>query len=174
MDSRNLQMQYTNREDGNTSSQYLQHQKQGNNNKPADEEWQTQKRKAYRPVQHSMDRPKSAKETLQQQQTHHTGMTTNFAFPSSNNFIDNTQIDHSLDHRTPATPQHHIQNKKQVLDRSQINSTSQGQVQKIQDNNDNISGRQDLITPTSETKKKDHHPSPTGENSQQKEKKRIN
>ncbi|KAK6777634.1 hypothetical protein RDI58_024352 [Solanum bulbocastanum] len=112
MDSRNLQMQYTNREDGNTSSQYLQHQKQGNNNKPADEEWQTQKRKAYRPVQHSMDIPKSAKETLQQQQAHHTGMTTNFAFPSSNNFIDNTQIDHSLGHRTSATPQHlRIKNK---------------------------------------------------------------
>ncbi|KAK4737601.1 hypothetical protein R3W88_001298 [Solanum pinnatisectum] len=78
-------MQYTNREDGNTSSQY---QKQGNNNKPADEEWQTQKRKAYRPVQHSMDRPKSPKETMQQQQTHHTSMTTNSAFPTSNNFID--------------------------------------------------------------------------------------
>ncbi|KAH0743090.1 hypothetical protein KY290_031083 [Solanum tuberosum] len=46
--------------------------KRGNNNKPTDEEWQTQKRKAYRPVQHSMDRPKSPKETLQQQQTHHT------------------------------------------------------------------------------------------------------
>ncbi|KAK4713813.1 hypothetical protein R3W88_019720 [Solanum pinnatisectum] len=112
-------MQYTNREDGNTSSQYPQHQKQGNNNKPADEEWQTQKRKAYRPVQHSMDRPKSPKETLQQQQTHHT-------------------------------------------------------LQKIQDNNDNISGRQDLITPTSETKKKDHRSGPTGDNSQQKEKERIN
>uniref|UniRef100_M1D9I6 Uncharacterized protein n=2 Tax=Solanum tuberosum TaxID=4113 RepID=M1D9I6_SOLTU len=65
-------MQYTNRQDGNTSSQYQQHQKKGINNKPADEEWQTQKRKAYRPVQHSMDRPKSPKETLQQQQTHHT------------------------------------------------------------------------------------------------------
>ncbi|KAK4709729.1 hypothetical protein R3W88_004242 [Solanum pinnatisectum] len=100
-------MQYTNREDGNTSSQYQQHQKQRNNNKPADEEWKTQKRKAYRPVQHSMDRPKSPNETLQQYQ---------------------------------------------------------GQVQKIQDKNDNISGRQDLITPTSETKKKDH-PGPTGDNS---------
>ncbi|KAH0670624.1 hypothetical protein KY290_017123 [Solanum tuberosum] len=81
-------MQYTNRQDGNTSSQYQQHQKKGINNKPADEEWQTQKRKAYRPVQHSMDRPKSPKETLQQQQTHHTSMTTNSAFPTSNNFID--------------------------------------------------------------------------------------
>ncbi|KAK4717898.1 hypothetical protein R3W88_016236 [Solanum pinnatisectum] len=81
-------MQYTNREDGNTSSQYQQHQKQGNNNK-----------KGYRPVQHSMDRPKSPKETLQQQQTHHT-------------------------------------------------------MQKIQDNNDNILGRQDLITHTSKTKKR--------------------
>ncbi|KAG5582250.1 hypothetical protein H5410_052877 [Solanum commersonii] len=48
----------------------------------------TQKRKAYRPVQHSMDRPKSPKETLQQQQTHHTSMTTNSALPTSNNFID--------------------------------------------------------------------------------------
>ncbi|KAH0712309.1 hypothetical protein KY289_008268 [Solanum tuberosum] len=53
---------------------YQQLQKQGNNNKPADEEWQAQKRKAYRPVQHSMHRPKSPKETLQQQ-THHTGST---------------------------------------------------------------------------------------------------
>ncbi|KAH0776687.1 hypothetical protein KY290_008098 [Solanum tuberosum] len=79
---------------------------------------------------------------------------------------ENTQIDHSLDHRTPATPQHHIQNKHQVPNRSQINATSQGQVQKIQDNNDNISGRQVLITPTSETKMKDH-PDPTGDNSQQ-------
>ncbi|KAK4717917.1 hypothetical protein R3W88_016255 [Solanum pinnatisectum] len=35
-----------------------------------------------------MDRPKSPKETLQQQQTHHTGMTTNSALPTSNNFID--------------------------------------------------------------------------------------
>ncbi|KAG5605374.1 hypothetical protein H5410_026866 [Solanum commersonii] len=50
--------------------------------------WQTQKRKAYRPVQHSMDRPKSPKETLQQHQTHHIGMTTNYALPTSNNFID--------------------------------------------------------------------------------------
>ncbi|KAG5615511.1 hypothetical protein H5410_015335 [Solanum commersonii] len=40
-DSRNLQMQYTIREDGNNSSQYRQHQKQGNNNNPTDEEWQT-------------------------------------------------------------------------------------------------------------------------------------
>ncbi|KAH0643284.1 hypothetical protein KY290_034878 [Solanum tuberosum] len=79
---------------------------------------------------------------------------------------ENTQIDHSLDHRTPATPQHHIQNKHQVPNRSQINATSQGQVQKIQDNNDNISGRQVLITPTSETKMKDH-PDPTCDNSQQ-------
>ncbi|KAH0635936.1 hypothetical protein KY290_036335 [Solanum tuberosum] len=55
----------------NTSST----KKKGNNNKPADEEWQTQKRKAYRPVQHSMDRPKSPKETLQQQQTHQTRST---------------------------------------------------------------------------------------------------
>ncbi|KAG5585764.1 hypothetical protein H5410_046198 [Solanum commersonii] len=76
------------------------------------------------------------------------------------------QIDHSLDHRTPATPQHHIQNKQQVPNRSQINATSQGQVQKIQDNNDNISGRQVLITPTSETKMKDH-PDPTGDNNQE-------
>ncbi|KAK6793667.1 hypothetical protein RDI58_007120 [Solanum bulbocastanum] len=60
----------------------------GNNNKPADEEWQNQKRKAYRPVQHSMDRPKSPKEMLQQQQTHHIGMPTNSALPTSNNFID--------------------------------------------------------------------------------------
>ncbi|KAK4724218.1 hypothetical protein R3W88_026997 [Solanum pinnatisectum] len=45
---------------------------------------------------------------------------------------------------------------------SSIRLITQGQVQKIQDNNDNISGRQDLITPTSETKKKDH-PGPTGE-----------
>ncbi|KAH0735068.1 hypothetical protein KY285_010775 [Solanum tuberosum] len=74
-DSRNMQMQCTNREDGNNSSQYQQHQKQGNNNKPADEEWQTQKRKSYRLVQHSMDRPKSPKKTLQQQQTRHTGST---------------------------------------------------------------------------------------------------
>ncbi|KAG5591534.1 hypothetical protein H5410_042048 [Solanum commersonii] len=59
-----------------------------NNNKPIDKEWQTQKRKAYRPVQHSMDRLKSPKETLQQQQTHHTSMTTNSALPTSNNFID--------------------------------------------------------------------------------------
>ncbi|KAK4707440.1 hypothetical protein R3W88_032987 [Solanum pinnatisectum] len=43
---------------------------------------------------------------------------------------------------------------------------TQGQLQKIQDNNDNISGRQDLITPTSETQKKDQ-PSPTGDNNQQ-------
>jgi len=49
---------------------------------------------------------------------------------------------------------------------SQVNATSQGEVQKIQDNNDNISGRQDLFTPTSETKKKDH-PGHTGDNSQQ-------
>ncbi|KAK4709675.1 hypothetical protein R3W88_004188 [Solanum pinnatisectum] len=42
---------------------------------------------------------------------------------------------------------------------------TQGQVQKIQENNDNISGRQNLITPTSETKKK-YHPGPTGDNSQ--------
>ncbi|KAK6789630.1 hypothetical protein RDI58_013430 [Solanum bulbocastanum] len=77
-----------------------QHQKQGNHNKPADEEWQTQKRKVYRLVQHNMDIPKSPKETLLQQQTHHTC-------------------------------------------------------------------RQDLITPTSETKKKDHRPGPTGDNSQQ-------
>jgi len=63
-DSRNLQMQYTNREDGNNSSQYQQHQKQGNNNKPVDVELKTQKTKTYKPVQHSMDRPKSPKETL--------------------------------------------------------------------------------------------------------------
>ncbi|KAK4721429.1 hypothetical protein R3W88_011662 [Solanum pinnatisectum] len=88
-------MQYTNREDGNTSSQYQQHQKQGNNKKPADEEWQTQKRKAYRQVQHSMDRSKSPKETLQQQQTHHTSMTTNFVLPTSNNFIDLSMQDQS-------------------------------------------------------------------------------
>ncbi|KAH0753982.1 hypothetical protein KY290_024252 [Solanum tuberosum] len=49
---------------------------------------------------------------------------------------------------------------------SQVNATSQGQVQKIQDNNDNISGRQDLFTPTSETKKKDH-PGHRGDNSKQ-------
>ncbi|KAH0661433.1 hypothetical protein KY284_026364 [Solanum tuberosum] len=67
----------------NTSST----KKKGNNNKPADEEWKTQKRKAYRLVQHSMDRPKSPKETLQQQQTH-TSVTTNSALPTSNNFID--------------------------------------------------------------------------------------
>ncbi|KAH0682710.1 hypothetical protein KY290_021307 [Solanum tuberosum] len=79
---------------------------------------------------------------------------------------ENTQIDHSLHRRTPATPQHHIQNKHQVPNRSQINATSQGQVQKIQDNNDNISGRQVFITRTSETKMKDH-PDPTGDNSQQ-------
>ncbi|KAH0725402.1 hypothetical protein KY284_001267 [Solanum tuberosum] len=78
---------------------------------------------------------------------------------------ENTQIDHSLDHRAPATSQHHIQNKQQVPDKSKVNATSQAQVQKIQDNNDNISGRQDLITLTSETKKKDH-PGPTGDNSQ--------
>ncbi|KAK4713505.1 hypothetical protein R3W88_019412 [Solanum pinnatisectum] len=35
-----------------------------------------------------MDRPKSPKETLQQQKNHHTGMTTNFALSTSNNFID--------------------------------------------------------------------------------------
>ncbi|KAH0661476.1 hypothetical protein KY284_026407 [Solanum tuberosum] len=29
---------------------------------------------------------------------------------------DNTHIDHSLDHRAHATPQHHIQNKQQVPD----------------------------------------------------------
>ncbi|KAG5605373.1 hypothetical protein H5410_026865 [Solanum commersonii] len=57
-------------------------------------------------------------------------------------------------------------NEQQVPGWSQVNATSQAQVQKIQDNNDNISGRQDLITPTSETKKKDH-PGPTGDNSQQ-------
>ncbi|KAH0746393.1 hypothetical protein KY285_008050 [Solanum tuberosum] len=68
----------------NTSST----KKKGNNNKPTDEEWQTHKRKAYRTVQHSMDRPKSPKETLQQQQTHHTSMTTNSALSTSNNFID--------------------------------------------------------------------------------------
>ncbi|KAH0735114.1 hypothetical protein KY285_010821 [Solanum tuberosum] len=68
-------MQYTNREDGNNSSQYQQLKKQGINNKPFDEEWKTQKRKTYRPVQHSMDRPKSPKGTLQQQQTHHTRST---------------------------------------------------------------------------------------------------
>uniref|UniRef100_M1BMA4 Uncharacterized protein n=1 Tax=Solanum tuberosum TaxID=4113 RepID=M1BMA4_SOLTU len=79
---------------------------------------------------------------------------------------ENTQIDHSLDHRAPATPQHHIQNKQQVPNRSQVNATSQAQVQKIQDSNDNISGRQDLIIPTSEIKKRDH-PGPTGDNSQQ-------
>ncbi|KAG5599097.1 hypothetical protein H5410_030467 [Solanum commersonii] len=112
--SRNLQMQYTNREDGNTSSQYQQHQKQGNNNKPADEEWQTQKRKAYMPVQYSMGRPKSS------------------------NLL-----------------RKHCSSNKLI---------TQGQVQKIQDNNDNISGRQDLITLTSETKKKDH-PGPTCDNS---------
>ncbi|KAG5631557.1 hypothetical protein H5410_003274 [Solanum commersonii] len=49
---------------------------------------------------------------------------------------------------------------------SQVNATSQGQVQKIQDNNNNISRWQDLITPTSETKKKDHL-GLTGDNSQQ-------
>ncbi|KAK6784182.1 hypothetical protein RDI58_017636 [Solanum bulbocastanum] len=62
--------------------------KNGNNNKPSNEEWQAQKSKAYRIVQHSMDKPKSLKETLQQQQTHHTGMPTNSALPTSNNFID--------------------------------------------------------------------------------------
>ncbi|KAH0734984.1 hypothetical protein KY285_010691 [Solanum tuberosum] len=46
------------------------------------------RKEAYRPVQHSMDRPKSPKETLQQQQTHHTSMTINSALPTSNNFID--------------------------------------------------------------------------------------
>ncbi|KAK6782176.1 hypothetical protein RDI58_019972 [Solanum bulbocastanum] len=44
---------------------------------------------------------------------------------------ENTQIDHSLDYKAPATPQHHIQNKQQVPDRSQVNVTSQGQLQKI-------------------------------------------
>ncbi|KAH0776422.1 hypothetical protein KY290_007833 [Solanum tuberosum] len=29
---------------------------------------------------------------------------------------ENTQIDHSLEHRAPTTPQHHIQNKQQVPD----------------------------------------------------------
>ncbi|KAK6803139.1 hypothetical protein RDI58_000923 [Solanum bulbocastanum] len=58
------------------------------------------------------------------------------------------------------------QNKKQVPNKPKVNTTSQGQVQKIQDKNDNISGRQDLVTPTSETKKKDH-PGSTGDNSQQ-------
>lgn len=35
-----------------------------------------------------MDKPKSSNETLQQQQTHHKGITTNFIVPISNNFID--------------------------------------------------------------------------------------
>ncbi|KAK4706304.1 hypothetical protein R3W88_034138 [Solanum pinnatisectum] len=35
-----------------------------------------------------MDRPKSPKKTLQQQQTHHTSMTTNSTLPTSKNFID--------------------------------------------------------------------------------------
>ncbi|KAK6773783.1 hypothetical protein RDI58_029021 [Solanum bulbocastanum] len=41
---------------------------------------------------------------------------------------ENTHIDHSLDHRAPSTPQHHIQKKKQVSDMSHVNATSQGQV----------------------------------------------
>lgn len=35
-----------------------------------------------------MDIPKTPKEILQQQQTHNTGLTTNFIVPTSNNFVD--------------------------------------------------------------------------------------
>ncbi|KAK4723989.1 hypothetical protein R3W88_026768 [Solanum pinnatisectum] len=80
-------MQYTNREDGNTSSQYQQHQKKEITTSQLMKNGRL-RRGAYWAIQHSIDRPKSPKETLQQHQTHHTCMTTNFALPTSNNFID--------------------------------------------------------------------------------------